>query len=110
MSKLIKKQCIPCKGNICKLNQEQINVMLKEIPMWQINQDGSKIFRVFQFKNFYQTIAFVNAIAWVAHQEGHHPSLDVEYNSCKVTYLTHAVGGLSENDLICAAKIDCLCK
>jgi 4a-hydroxytetrahydrobiopterin dehydratase len=75
---------------------------------WSLAEDGKSIERTFKFKNYYQTIAFVNALAWVAHGEDHHPELAVGYNRCVVTYSTHAVGGLSENDFICAAHIDVL--
>ena len=66
------------------------------------------ITREFRFKNYYQTIAFVNALAWVAHSEDHHPFLEVHYNRCNVHFSTHSIGGLSENDFICAAKLDML--
>lgn len=62
----------------------------------------------YHFKNYHETMAFVNATAWVSHREDHHPDLAVSYNACKVSYTTHAIGGLSENDFICAAKIDAL--
>lgn len=62
--------------------------------------------RTFTFKNYYHTLAFVNAVAWIAHQEDHHPELSFGYKQCRVRYTTHAVGGLSENDFICAAKVD----
>lgn len=64
----------------------------------------------FKFKNYYQTMAFVNAVAWLSHREDHHPDLAVGYNHCLVVYMTHAIQGLSENDFICAAKIDGLFK
>jgi len=79
------------------------------------NNDGNKgrdkiafIYREFTFKNYYKTMAFVNAVAWIAHQENHHPDLSVGYNRCLVRYSTHAIQGLSENDFICAAKVDAL--
>ena len=67
-----------------------------------------RIFKSYRFKNYHETMAFVNATAWVSHREDHHPDLTVSYNECKVSYITHAIGGLSENDFICAAKIDAL--
>lgn len=73
---------------------------------WSLNDNGAGISRTFRFKNYYQTIAFVNALAWVAHTQDHHPDLEVAYNRCRVQYSTHSVGGLSENDFICAAHID----
>ena len=75
---------------------------------WTLASDNKSISRTFRFKNYYQTLAFVNALAWIAHGEDHHPDLEVGYNRCLVRYSTHAVGGLSENDFICAARIDAL--
>ena len=75
---------------------------------WTLDADGSEISRSCRFGNYYQTIAFVNALAWVAHAEDHHPDLEVGYNRCHIRYSTHAIGGLSENDFICAARIDAL--
>jgi 4a-hydroxytetrahydrobiopterin dehydratase len=75
---------------------------------WAVSDDGLAIERSFRFKNYYQTIAFVNALAWIAHSEDHHPELTVGYNRCTVHFSTHSIGGLSENDFICAARIDSL--
>lgn len=88
------------------LNQEQIRTLLSQLDGW--TQQNSTIGKTFEFKNYYQTISFVNAIAWVANREDHHPELGVGYNKCKVEFSTHSVNGLSENDFICAAKIDAL--
>lgn len=82
--------------------------LLKQTPEWVLNDKGDEISRTFQFKNYYQTLAFVNALGWIAHQEDHHPDLEVSYNKCCVHFSTHAIKGLSENDFICAAKIDAL--
>lgn len=78
----------------------------KETPGWIITTDGKSIERRVNFKNYYQTMAFVNAVAWMAHQEDHHPDLAVHYDHCVIRYNTHSVGGLSENDFICAAKVN----
>ncbi|MFN2308603.1 MAG: 4a-hydroxytetrahydrobiopterin dehydratase [Gammaproteobacteria bacterium] len=75
---------------------------------WQLDAGSKAIHREFRFKDYYETLAFVNAVAWIAHREDHHPDLDVAYNRCRVRYSTHAVGGLSENDFICAARVDAL--
>ncbi len=64
--------------------------------------------KLYPFCNYYQTMAFVNALAWISHREDHHPDLQLGYNKCRVEYCTHAIGGLSENDFICAAKCDAL--
>jgi len=69
---------------------------------------GGEIAKQFSFKNYYETMAFVNATAWISHRQDHHPDLEVGYNKVRVLYSTHSVGGLSENDFICAAKIDAL--
>ncbi len=83
--------------------------MLKELnPRWQLNDDSTSIEAGFDFKNYYQTTAFVNAVAWIAHNEDHHPDIRFSYKHCDVSYSTHAINGLSENDFICAAKIDVL--
>jgi 4a-hydroxytetrahydrobiopterin dehydratase len=75
-------------------------------PEWTLSEDGRVIGRFFKFKAFSRTIAFVNAVAFVATNEGHHPELIVNYGSCQVNFSTHAIDGLSDNDFICAAKID----
>jgi 4a-hydroxytetrahydrobiopterin dehydratase len=90
------------------LSKDQANELLKQLHDWSLDQENQIIERSFKFKNFYETIAFVNAIAWIANREDHHPDLEVGYNRCVVHFTTHSVGGLSENDFICAAKIDAL--
>jgi len=100
------RHCRPCEGETPPLTPEVIDGMLGRLDGWQCAE--GKIGKLFQFKNWSQTIAFVNAVAWIAHRENHHPDLEVSYNSCRVSYTTHAIGGLSENDFICAAKVDAL--
>lgn len=106
MSELSAKRCLPCEGGIPALDRETAEQMLAELNGWDLKKDGNEIIRSFHFKNFYETMAFVNAIAWMAHLENHHPDMEVSYNHILVRYSTHAVGGLTENDFICAAKID----
>ena len=74
----------------------------------EVAPDNKKISKRFSFKNFYKTMAFVNAVAWIANQENHHPDLEVGFNYCLVKYSTHAIDGLSKNDFICAAKVDAI--
>jgi len=88
------------------LDQAEANKLLGELNEWQINDEATRIWKQFCFQNFYETMAFVNAVAWVANTEDHHPDMSVYYSSCRVEYFTHAIGGLSENDFICASKID----
>ncbi len=98
-----------CQRNTNRLDNTVAQQLMSSLDdAWTMSDDGEEIRRNFRFKNYYQTIAFVNALAWVAHQQDHHPDLEVGYNRCVVHYSTHSVGGLSENDFICAARIDLL--
>ncbi len=98
-----------CQRETSQLNDDAAQTLMTKIHSdWSLSENGQMIQRSFSFKNYYQTIAFVNALAWVAHQQDHHPDLEVGYNRCVVHYSTHSVGGLSENDFICAARIDAL--
>ena len=103
---LVRRKCAPCEGGIAPLAEENIVPLLRGLPGWK--RDGAKIAKDYEFKDHYQTLAFVNAVAWVSHREDHHPFIVVGYNSARVEYWTHAIGGLSENDFICAAKVDAL--
>ena len=106
MIELLKKRCRACSGAEDKLSDAQIATLLGDVPGWE--RGGGEIAKTFKFKNYYETMAFVNATAWISHREDHHPDLEVGYNKCRVRYSTHSVGGLSENDFICAAKIEAL--
>lgn len=103
---LSSKHCLPCEGGVAPLSKETANGLLIKLPEWKMNAEGTLISRRFTFKGFYKTMAFVNAIAWIANQENHHPDMEVGYNYCVVKFTTHAISGLSENDFICAAKVD----
>jgi 4a-hydroxytetrahydrobiopterin dehydratase len=89
-----------------KLDDAAVNSRLAKLPGWQ--RSGNEIAKAFNFKNYYETMAFVNATAWISHREDHHPDMEVGYNKCKVRYSTHSVGGLSEKDFECAAKLEAL--
>ena len=106
MSELASKKCKPCEGNVAPYMPEQAKQMLKQVKGWIVEE--GKLVKVYPFSNYYQTMAFVNALAWISHREDHHPDLSVGYNKCRVEYMTHAIAGLSENDFICAAKCDAL--
>ncbi len=103
---LTRQHCTPCETGGVPLGAERIAELLPTIPGWQ--HVNGEIAKTFSFKNYYQTMAFVNALAFVSHREDHHPDLEVGYNTCKVRYSTHSVKGLSENDFICAAKAEAL--
>jgi len=107
MNDLTRKKCKPCEGGVAPYAEQQVQQMLRGLQKgWSIEQ--GRLAKVYQFQNYYQTMAFVNALAWISHREDHHPDLLVGYNKCRVEYVTHAIGGLSENDFICAAKCDAL--
>lgn len=108
MDHLNEKKCKPCEGGVLPLNKEEAENLLSQLSEWELNTSVTVIHKTFRFKNFLQTMSFVNAVAWIANQEGHHPDLEVGYNTCKINFTTHAIKGLSENDFICAAKIDTL--
>ncbi len=103
---LAKRKCKSCDGGVSPLKANEIDMLLKQLPDWALQ--GDAIAKTYAFKNHYQTMAFVNAAAWVSHREDHHPDIVVGYNQCLVSYVTHAINGLSENDFICAAKLDAL--
>jgi 4a-hydroxytetrahydrobiopterin dehydratase len=98
------KKCKPCEGGVAPLRQEEITRLLGQLDGW--DYVNGRIAKTYSFKNYHQTMAFVNAAAWISHREDHHPDLIVGYNRCRVEYMTHAIKGLSENDFICAAKLD----
>jgi len=103
------KHCLPCEGFGAALDKASVQKHLQELNnQWQATPDNKSIFKDFRFKNFYQTMSFVNAIAWMANTENHHPDLEVGFNHCLVRYTTHALNGLSPNDFICAKQVDSL--
>ncbi len=106
MNELARKRCKPCEGGVVPLTPRQVAPLLKGLDGWAL--DGKMIARTYGFKNYYETMAFVNAAAWISNREDHHPDMRVGYNQCRVSYVTHAIDGLSENDFICAAKLDAL--
>lgn len=106
MNTLLEKHCQVYPAGQPALAPAVSKDLLTQVDGWDLDSDNKSISRLFRFGNFHQTMAFVNALAWIAHGEDHHPDLEVGYNRCYVRYATHSVGGLSENDFICAAKID----
>ena len=107
MASLTEKHCVPCEGGTAALTRAGAEAHREQLAAdWQLSDDGKHLRREFKFVDFYRTMSFLNAIAHVANIEDHHPDLEVGYNYCRVRYSTHSIGGLSENDFICAAKID----
>ena len=105
-SDLAKAKCKPCAVGTPPLNEPEIQHQLTQLTGWKVV--NGELNKDYAFKNYDETMAFVNAAAWISHREDHHPDIEVGYNHCRVRYITHAVGGLSDNDFICAAKIDAL--
>jgi 4a-hydroxytetrahydrobiopterin dehydratase len=105
---LSQKKCKPCEGGTKPLNRVMVEGYLAGLRGWQLRENW--IEKTFGFQNFHETMSFVNAVAFIANREDHHPDMEVGYKACKVKYTTHAIKGLSENDFICAAKIEQLLK
>ena len=104
---LAERHCKPCEGGVAPLDSAQLEALLAALHEdWELSADGLEISRRFEFPAYSRTLGFANAVAWIAISEGHHPVLTVSYGSCEVSWTTHAIGGLSDNDFICAAKVD----
>lgn len=104
---LLTQQCSGLSSDATALSNAEATELLQQLtPQWTLDTEQKTIAHSYPFKNYYQTMAFVNVIAQIAHQQDHHPDLLVQYNRCTVTYSTHSVSGLSINDFICAAKIN----
>ena len=106
MTDLAARSCSARTG--AALSREDAAAFLAQVSGWALDAQAREIRRTFAFANYFPTMAFVNAVAWIAHREDHHPEMTVGYNKVTVAFSTHSVGGLSENDFICAAKIDAL--
>ena len=105
---LARAHCLPRRGHEHRLGQARIAELMPQLPGWELAEEGRALVRTFRFKDYHRTMAFENALAWIAHREDHHPDLGVHYDRCVVRFSTHDVGGLSENDFICAAKASAL--
>ncbi len=105
MKDLLNQRCRALEGG-APMSDQDIHSHLAAVSGWQAS-DGA-IEKTFSFKNFHETMAFVNALAWICHVEDHHPALAITYAGCVVRFSTHSVGGISANDFICAAKVNAL--
>jgi len=107
MNDLAERRCKPCDGKVAPYTHSEAAAALKGLSShWKLSDDSKSLKREFKFHDFLRTMSFVNALAHIANIEDHHPNLEIGYDYCRVRYSTHAVGGLSDNDFICAAKID----
>lgn len=98
--------CKPCEGGVAPMSEEEARTQLERVANWNLSADGKSISRFWILKNHHQVMALVNAIAYISHRENHHPDITLGYNTCRVCYTTHAIDGLSENDFICAARVN----
>jgi 4a-hydroxytetrahydrobiopterin dehydratase len=106
-SELTRKHCVPCEGGVPKLTPDQVQNYLKDMPGWKVSDNNQRIRREWQLKNFVQSLDFLNQVGKIAEDEGHHPDLHLTgYRNVAIEIYTHAIGGLSENDFILAAKIN----
>ena len=101
---LAARKCVSCEGGMKPKSEAEVRELLKSLPGWELEK--GEIVKTFTFKNYGETVPFVNVVAWIAAREDHHPQIEFGYKTCRVRYSTHAIGGLSDNDLICAAKIN----
>lgn len=107
VSDLVSESCQPLPEGSDPLSAAEVHDLQHELHEdWSV--DSGELVRTLGFTSYYETMAFVNAVAWIAHREDHHPELTVGYNTCRIAYATHSVGGLTRNDFICAAKVDAL--
>lgn len=114
MADLLKKKCVPCEGGAKPLSKEEAEKLLNEVAGWTLIEgknpagDGARISKTYRFQDFIGAINFVERVAEVAEMENHHPDIHVDYNKVTLILWTHAIGGLSENDFIVAAKVDAM--
>lgn len=107
MGDLADKKCVPCEGGVSPFSLEDLARYKGQVHSdWRVAEEGKKIKRDFEFSNFTEAMGFVNSVAAIAEAEGHHPDIFISYNKVEISLWTHAIGGLSENDFIVAAKID----
>lgn len=103
---LASRTCVPCRGGTPPLPSDQARAMLADLDGWTLGADGTTITRRLTFKGFAKSVQTANVAAWAGDREGHHPDIRFGWGYCEVSYTTHEAGGLTENDFICAAKLD----
>lgn len=107
IQELKQKKCVPCEGGVPQLERDEARRLLNDLPGWDLSQDGKRISRQWVTKNFIAAVAFIQKVAELAEEEGHHPDLHLTgYRNLAIELTTHAIGGLSENDFVLAAKIN----
>lgn len=105
---LASKNCEPCKGGVSPMPGGDARQMLAQLNGWNLSDDGTTIRRRFEFKGFAKAVEMANLAAWLGNKQGHHPDIAFGWGYCEVVFTTHEAGGLTENDFICAARLDAL--
>lgn len=103
---LAQKKCVPCEGNVLPLTIQAAEALMKELQGWELKDGAKKIEKEFKFSNFAEALQFANKVGAIAEEENHHPEIEIGWGRVEIELTTHAIGGLSENDFILAAKID----
>lgn len=103
---LAQKKCVACEGGVAPMTRADAKAMLACVPGWELAPDGTSVSRAYRFKDFAAALSFVDGVGAVAEREGHHPDIEMGWGRVRITLSTHAIGGLSENDFIMAAKIN----
>ena len=106
MEGLASKSCVPCRGGVPPLSETEAARHLAGVPAWKLEERATRLTRRFEFGDFVGAMKFVNRVAEVAEQEGHHPDIAIHWNKVDLVLWTHKIGGLHENDFILAAKVD----
>lgn len=106
MLSLHDKDCVPCEGKVSPLPPDEAARMLAEVPGWTLSDDGTTIRRRFDFQGFLKAVEMANLAAWVGNSQRHHPDITFGFGYCEVAFTTHAAKGLTQNDFICAARLD----
>ena len=105
MTELAERQCVPCRGGVPPLTAEQIQPLIAELQSWQVI-NGHHLQKAYRFKNFRETLDFVNRVGELAEEQGHHPDICFGWGKADITIWTHKIDGLTESDFVLAAKID----
>jgi len=106
LTNLLQESCSTLDSKMPALDASAAHQLGELVEGWQVSPESNSISKQFKFNNYYETMAFVNSVAGIAHQQDHHPTLNITYNQCLITFSTHSVNGLSRNDFICAARIN----
>jgi 4a-hydroxytetrahydrobiopterin dehydratase len=106
MSELARKTCVACEGGVAPLSRAEAEVLRQQLEHWELSADAKSLSKTYAFKDFADALSFTNSVGRIAESEGHHPDVELGWGRVRIALTTHAIGGLSENDFIVAAKID----